>query len=125
MATAHMEERGCERGTHKADGIGLNKSYYQHSIILTTNAGIARIRADSSGDEVLSGVAWKSRLVALAPEPPQRLKTHVSDAVLSRAHPHWFRDSVMTEQSSTSAAPSSSTSGLYTVRRESKRRPCR
>ena len=62
MATAHMEERGCERGTHKADGIGLNKSYYQHSIILTTNAGIARIRADSSGDQMLSGVAWKSRL---------------------------------------------------------------
>jgi hypothetical protein len=57
-----MEERVCERGTHKAGGIALNKSNYQHSILLTTNVGIARIRADSSGDQVLSGVAWKSRL---------------------------------------------------------------
>ena len=62
MATAHMEERGCERGTHKADRMALNKSHYQHSILPTTNVGIARIRADSSGDQMLSGVAWKSRL---------------------------------------------------------------
>jgi len=58
----HIEERGGERGTHKADRIALSKSNYQHSILLTTNVGIARIRADSSGDQVLSGVAWKSRL---------------------------------------------------------------
>jgi hypothetical protein len=58
----HLEERGCERGTPNADGIALNKSNYQHYILLTTNVGIARIRADSSGDQVLSGVAWKSRL---------------------------------------------------------------
>ena len=63
----HLEERGCERGTHKADGIALNKSNYQHSILLTTNVGIARIRADSSGDQVLSGVAWKSRLGQVRP----------------------------------------------------------
>ena len=61
----HIEERGGERGTHKADRIALSKSNYQHSILLTTNVGIARIRADSSGDEVLSGVAVESRCDAV------------------------------------------------------------
>jgi hypothetical protein len=63
--------------------------------------------------------------VVLPPEQLRRLKAHVSDAVLSCAYRHWFRDSVMTEESSISAASSSSTSGLQTVRQESKRRPCR